>query len=117
VKQFGKDLYVIGSQLDSERGFPAGLWEMPYPFPYPFLGANKKPQWIIRENPNYQVGQEIEQRYFLEEKPLSLTSEELALQQKAAEDAALFKPDTIRLLQEKIAELENRLTKVEEGKI
>ena len=45
------------------------------------------------------------------------TPEQIAAAQKAAEDAALFKPDTIRLLQGKIAELESRLTKVEEGKI
>jgi hypothetical protein len=45
------------------------------------------------------------------------TLEQTAAEQKAAEDAALFKPDTIRALQEKIAELEGRLTKVEERKI
>lgn len=117
VQKFDKDLYVIGSQLSSEQGFPTELWEMPYPFPYPFLGANKKPQWTIRENPDYQADQEIEQRYFLEKKSLSLTYEELAAQQKAAEDAALMKADTIRELQAKIVELETRIKKIEEGKI
>ena len=45
------------------------------------------------------------------------TPEQIAAEQKAAEDATLLKPDTIRALQGKIAELEGRLTKVEEGKI
>ena len=45
------------------------------------------------------------------------TPEQIIAEQKAAEDAALFKPDTIRALQGKIAELEGRLIKVEEGKI
>jgi len=62
---------------------------------------------------------------------IPLSSEELTAQQKAAEDAALMKADTIRELQAKvaewetqglaaltkIAELESRLAKVEEGKI
>lgn len=47
----------------------------------------------------------------------TVTPEQIAAKEKAAEDAALFKPDTIRALQEKIAELESRLAKVEEGKI
>lgn len=47
----------------------------------------------------------------------TITPEQIAAQEKAAEDAALFKPDTIRALQGKIAELESRLAKVEEGKI
>ena len=45
------------------------------------------------------------------------TPEQIIAEQKAAEDAVLFKPDTIRALQGKIAELEGRLIKVEEGKI
>jgi hypothetical protein len=45
------------------------------------------------------------------------TPEQITAEQKAAEDAVLSKPDTIRALQEKITELESRLTKVEERKI
>lgn len=47
----------------------------------------------------------------------TVTSEQIAAKEKAAEDATLMKADTIRGLQAKIVELENRLTKVEEGKI
>lgn len=47
----------------------------------------------------------------------TVTSEQIAAKEKAAEDATLMKADTIRGLQAKIAELESRLAKVEEGKI
>ncbi len=101
--------YITGSRLISEKGTPDGEYEFTKPFNQPVLDENSQLQWTIRDNPKYDPEiDSIDDRYLIEHKPISLTSEELQAKQEAQDKAKYVAamPDLVKTLEARIATLE-----------
>ncbi len=71
--------YIVASRLISEKGAPSEEYEFTKPFSVREVAdENGKPQWTIRDNPDYNPEVDhIDDRYIIENKPVLLTVEEI----------------------------------------
>ncbi len=77
TKKIDSLIYVMGSRLISESGTPSEKYEFTQPFMQEVNDANRKYQWTIIDNPDYDPKTDpIDDRYLIEHKPIPLTAEE-----------------------------------------
>ena len=88
--QVNKQGYILGYYLVSEKGFPAQKYEVTRPKRLELRDENGKPQWTIRDNPEYDSKTDhIDDRYIIEHDPIQPTIEELEAKKQVAIKARL----------------------------
>ena len=101
--------YITGWRLISENGVPSEEYEFTKPLSELLRDENDRFQWTIQDNPKYDPETDaIDDRYLIEHKPISLTSEELQVKQEAQDKANYIAamPDLVKSLGIRIATLE-----------
>jgi len=74
----GNRRYILSSELISETGAPRESFQFTQPFTLELRNEEGKPQWTIRENPDYNPETDhIDHRYIIEYDPLEPTIEEI----------------------------------------
>ncbi len=109
VQEINEEFYITGSRLLVEKGAPKDKHEFTTSFTESLLDDNCKFQWTIKDNPKYDPETDaIDDRYLIEHKPISLTSEELQVKQEAQDKANYIAamPDLVKSLETRIVTLE-----------
>lgn len=90
VEEINILMYIVGSQLVSERGAPSKDYEFSEAFGKELAGENGRPQWTIRDNPDYDLETDpIDSRYLIENNPIPLKPEEIEAEKQQKIEAEI----------------------------